>query len=103
MDLGAWNSLQVRAISDDGLTLAGDAFNPDGNTEGWVAFLGRPDCAGDITGDLQVSLVDLTILLSNFGVPSGAAPDDGDLDGDGDVDLDDLTAMLEAFGTDCRP
>ena len=58
-------------------------------------------CPADITGDNQVTLADLAILLANFGTPSGAAFEDGDLDGDGDVDLGDLAVMLSAFGTLC--
>ena len=43
----------------------------------------------------------MAILLSNFGTPSGALPEDGDIDGDGDVDLGDLAVLLSQFGTVC--
>ena len=60
-----------------------------------------PDCPGDLTGDNLVDLSDLQLLLSNYGMPSGAAYEDGDLDGDGAVDLADLQALLAAYGEVC--
>jgi len=61
----------------------------------------RPQLPGDLDGDCDVDLGDLAILLSNYGVSSGAAYEDGDLDGDGDVDLADLSALLAVYGTTC--
>ncbi len=58
-------------------------------------------CPGDLNGDLSIDLDDLSILLVNFGVTSGATPEQGDLDGDGEIDLDDLSTLLVAFGTTC--
>ena len=60
-----------------------------------------PPCMGDVNGDNQVNLSDLTVLLSHFGLVSGATMADGDLDGDGDVDLGDLAALLGRFGSSC--
>jgi hypothetical protein len=62
---------------------------------------GGPDCPEDLDGDGDVDLADLAQLLANYGVTSGAGPDDGDLDGDGDVDLADLAALLAVYGTPC--
>ena len=59
------------------------------------------DCPGDLDGDGDVDLTDLSQLLANYGMLSGADPEDGDLDGDGDVDLTDLSALLAVYGTDC--
>jgi hypothetical protein len=56
---------------------------------------------GDLDGDCQIGLSDLSALLSNFGTLDGARPDQGDLDGDGDVDLADLTTTLSGFGLNC--
>ncbi len=58
-------------------------------------------CVGDLDGDGDVDLTDLSVLLANFGTTSGATPEMGDLDGDGDVDLTDLSGVLNAFGTAC--
>jgi len=58
-------------------------------------------CVGDLDGDRTVGLSDLSILLANYGTPSGAGYEDGDLDLDGDVDLSDLAILLGAYGTIC--
>lgn len=58
-------------------------------------------CTGDLNGDRQVNLSDLTTLLAHFGTPSGATLEDGDLNGDGDVDLSDLVMLLANFGSTC--
>jgi hypothetical protein len=50
---------------------------------------------GDIDGDGDVDLDDLTLLLQDFGCNTSCT---GDLDGDGDTDLDDLTLLLQNFG-----
>jgi len=77
------------------LVLAGDVDDPSR-----LVQITSP-CPGDLTGDGQVDLTDLSILLAHFGTLSGAEPDDGDLDGDGDVDLTDLSLMLGGFGLSC--
>ena len=59
-----------------------------------------PTCP-DLNGDNAVDLTDLAILLSNFGLPSGATRAQGDLDGDGAVTLTDLATLLSAFGSPC--
>ncbi len=58
-------------------------------------------CPGDLDGDLDVDLSDLSQLLGNYGMTGGAQYEDGDLDGDGDVDLGDLSALLAVYGTTC--
>lgn len=60
-----------------------------------------PVCPGDIDGNNQVGLADLSTLLSNFGTMGGATFEDGDLNGDGDVLIDDLSVLLSYFGVDC--
>jgi hypothetical protein len=53
---------------------------------------------GDLNGDGRVDLIDLGILLADFGCqPPGPCP--GDVDGDGDTDLADLGILLANFGT----
>lgn len=58
-------------------------------------------CPGDVNGDGVVDLLDLSQLLSSFGMGSGATHANGDLDGDGDVDIGDLTILLSNFGQQC--
>lgn len=71
-----------------------------------AGFLADPEgvhweCVGDIDGSLRVDLVDLAILLSNYGLTSGATMEQGDVDYDGDVDLNDLAELLSRYGTNC--
>ncbi len=58
-------------------------------------------CDADLDGSGQVNLADLSALLTNYGISSGATFEEGDVDGDGDVDLADLSALLEEFGLIC--
>lgn len=63
----------------------------------------NPACdRGDVTGDCDVDLEDLAVLLVHFGTPSGATRPMGDLTGDGSVDLTDLAELLTVFGTNCQ-
>jgi hypothetical protein len=59
-----------------------------------------PPCLGDLDGDLQRNVNDLTIFLGNFGttVPANTL---GDLDGNGVVNVNDLTIFLGNFGVPC--
>ena len=59
------------------------------------------DCPEDLDGSGAVDLADLAALLANYGITSGAQPEDGDFDGDGDVDLADLAHLLSVYGQDC--
>lgn len=60
-----------------------------------------PACPGDFNDDGVIDITDLSIQLSNFGIASGAGPEDGDMDLDGDVDIVDLSNVLAVFGTAC--
>ena len=62
---------------------------------------GVEPCLGDLDGDFDVDLSDLSQLLSNYGQSSGMTYQDGDLDGDGDVDFSDLAGMLGVYGDVC--
>ena len=53
---------------------------------------------GDVNLDGQVTISDLTILLTNYGVTTGATWGTGDLNGDGAVGLSDLTILLTNYG-----
>jgi hypothetical protein len=62
---------------------------------------GECDCPGDIDFDCTRGLTDLTLLLANYGLTSGAVYGDGDLDSDGDVDIADLATLLSGYGQPC--
>jgi len=83
----------------DAGVLVGGGFELSGGF--WSPSATPLPCVGDIDGDNQVGLADLSVLLANFGTAAGAAPEEGDLDGDGDIDLTDLSVLLAAFGAVC--
>ena len=56
-------------------------------------------CPGDVDGNGEVDLADLSELLGNFGSVGQDIP--GDLDGNGTVDLTDLSDLLANFGNTC--
>ncbi len=80
---------------------SGKTFNVAYNADN-VTLTVVTACPGDLDGDGVVTLADLSGLLANFGIASGASPSDGDADADGDVDLGDLSALLGNFGVTCE-
>ncbi|MFI4856119.1 MAG: choice-of-anchor Q domain-containing protein, partial [Phycisphaerales bacterium JB065] len=54
-------------------------------------------CPADVTGDRNIDLADLNLVLANF----GQTTPEGDTNDDGQVDLADLNAVLAAFGQAC--
>ncbi len=56
-----------------------------------------PDDCADVTGDGNINLADLNLVLANF----GQSTTDGDANGDGAVNLADLNLILANFGTVC--
>ena len=70
-----------------------------GWTNGVKAFLLTPIYArGDVNRDLSVSLADLVILSSHYGMADGASWLDGDCNYDGAITLADLTILATNFG-----
>jgi hypothetical protein len=53
---------------------------------------------GDLDGDNDVDLNDLSVLLAHYGATGGVGYADGDVDEDGDVDLNDLSMLLAVYG-----
>ncbi len=88
---------------DDPNTPDGDGGIPPVVDIGAYEFGGSdlPPCRGDLDGDRDIDLADLTILIGNYGMTSGASGTDGDMDCDGDVDLADLGALLSRYGASC--
>ncbi len=60
-----------------------------------------PPCRGDLDGDRDIDMADLSVLLANYGMSDGASGADGDMDCDGDVALADLGVLLSRYGTSC--
>lgn len=83
------------------LTASGDRlyFSANDGVHGTELWALVRDVRGDIDGDGDADLQDLSYLLANFG---GDGPT-GDLDGDGDVDLQDLGYLLANFGDSVGP
>ncbi len=94
-----WALHQAEGISHDGRTIVGNGGSPAGHGEGWIARLWEHDswCPGDLDGDNDVDLADLSILLANYGDSKV-----GDFDCDCDTDLTDLGFLLEHYGTTCN-
>lgn len=62
--------------------------------------LNQPACLGDLDGNNQVNLADLSIALSNYGL-TPATYLQGDVDFSNKVDLSDLAILLGLYGTNC--
>ncbi len=62
-----------------------------------------PPCIGDLDGDGQIGLADLSDLLENYGCCAADAcyDENADIDADGCVGLGDLSELLSVFGSDC--
>ncbi|MEP0847031.1 MAG: hypothetical protein HRF50_09450 [Phycisphaerae bacterium] len=73
-----------------------------GSWRTWISRIDTEVCfiEGDLDGDGDVDLADLSQLLTSFGLCVGDAGYDpaADLDGSGCVDLPDLSALLTNFG-----
>jgi hypothetical protein len=91
-------------VIDEGrtLTLSGGSFSDSFVGYGvhlYKISAGSPPSAkpGDVNGDSQVDVFDLSILLSHFG-QTGQSRSTGDLNGDGSVSVIDLSVLLSNFG-----
>ena len=82
---GEWED--TVSVYDSGDGTAGGAFQ--------FSFNVLP---GDLDRDNEVTRTDVSMLVGNLGVSSGATIDQGDLDGDGQSTLFDLGALLTGLG-----
>lgn len=64
-DLTGWTLGRARAVSDDGLVIAGDAINPDGEREAFVVSL-REDVVAEIPAPSAVVLFGLSVAGIGF-------------------------------------
>ncbi len=92
--LSANTTYYWRVVASNGATTAGSP-NPSIFTTA-----APPACVGDLDGNNQVNVVDLTIFLGQFGNPI-APGTGGDFDGNGQVNVVDLTIFLGRFGLPC--
>lgn len=87
-----------RMDEGSGIVVADSAGSNQGainNIVPWVGLHHCP-CPGDLNGDGQIDLVDLSRLLAAYAT-TGA----GDIDGDEDTDIEDLSILLSVFGQTC--
>ena len=98
--LAGWTLGVALGLSGDGRHIVGFGTNPDGNTEGWIAFLGTPTPqAGDYNGNGVVDAADYTVWRDFFGRTGSGLAADGD--GNGTVNTMDYDFWKSRFGT-CR-
>jgi hypothetical protein len=110
LPLSGWSLTEAKAISRDGLTIAGTGLNPLGQTEGWVATLPTP-CVADFdngtgtgTRDGAITIEDLLYYIDIFAAAgSNADVDDGSGTGrrDGGVTIEDLLYYLVRYEAGC--
>jgi uncharacterized membrane protein len=65
--LAGWTQLIAHGVSGDGRSVFGRGTNPDGNTEGWIAYLGPPGVAGDFNSDGIVDAADYIVWRNGLG------------------------------------
>jgi hypothetical protein len=89
------------AISADGRAIIGAGINPDGQIEGWVAYLDPISVEASLPGDYnangQVEQGDLDLVLLNWGsdgVPAGWKEDLPN----GTIDQEEIDTVLLAWG-----
>lgn len=87
---------RVKVVVHDNESLTGSDASPVDFTINGTP----PVCPGDLDGNHQVDLGDLTIVLGNYGL-SPATPAQGDLDGNTVIDLSDISIELSLYGTIC--
>jgi hypothetical protein len=85
------------ALLGDDLLATVNLVQSDGTPLGQALITIALPCPGDVTGDGEVDLGDLSMVLSRFGQTTS----EGDTNGDGVVNLEDLSVVLSNFGNTC--
>jgi probable HAF family extracellular repeat protein len=99
LNISGWMLTSARAISADGVVIAGIGINPNGDGEGWIARLPRPphcgsadfNCDGDVATDADIEAFFACLAGT---CPSPPCTSTADFNGDGDAATD---ADIEAF------
>jgi len=92
---GNFNLNKGSPAIDTGMAIAGQSFNGSAPDLGAFESSLTNTKAADLNNDGRVDVVDLSILLSNFGTNNSVA----DINGDGTVSVLDLSVLLSNFGT----
>jgi hypothetical protein len=92
VEVAPQSSLEVEYVYSVLLDMAITNWDPD---KGNYVYYNQLGCRGDLDGDNDTDLADLTILLSDYGCESNCI---GDLNGDGGTDLVDLSILLTDYG-----
>jgi 6-phosphogluconolactonase (cycloisomerase 2 family) len=82
---------------DGSITPNGAPIPTQGISANDIAVWSVPLCPADLTGDGQVNVSDLLVLLGAWGPCDGECP--SDLNGDGQVNVSDLLVLLAAWGS----
>ena len=64
--LAGWTLVNVKRVSGDGRSVVGNGINPNGMSEGWIAYLG-PALAGDFNDDGTVDAADYIVWRKGLG------------------------------------
>ncbi len=80
-------------------TFEGIDNNCDGEITGDEILPEPGPCFGDLDNDGAISVLDLGILLGDFGCLNIDCP--GDVDGLGNTNIDDVSIFLASFGAEC--
>lgn len=89
-------------INGETITIVGNASNPDGDPEAWIArYSIDTGCFGDVTNSNSVDIDDLLGVINSWGacVQACCLPDITGISGpDGNVDIDDLLGVINSWG-----
>lgn len=91
-----WHLDRANAVSADGRTIVGYGVNPQGFTEGWVAYIG-PACRADYDKSGSVNADDVAAYLAAWSARSVFT----DWNYDGYIDTRDVIGFLRAWAAGC--
>ena len=94
MDMEGWTLTRARAVSADGMWIAGEGFAPDGHQQGWIASI---HCPVDYNNDFQADIMDFV----TFQMYAQAGDPIADCNVDGVVDVLDYVCFVQAFENGC--